>query len=217
MGERHATRTSYDAIAADYAANLSRELDGKPLDRALLNAFAESCAGGVIADVGAGPGHVAGYLARGGASVVSSDLSPRMCALARDQQGMAAFASDMCALPVQGGALAGVVCLYAVIHLDDASRIRAYAEFARVLRPGGRALISFHTSDAETPQGGAKRAEEMMGHHVELTFRFLDPERETHLLTTAGLVTFARTDRAPYPEVEHPSHRTYLLCTRAGR
>jgi SAM-dependent methyltransferase len=36
-----ATRTSYDAVAAAYADQLSDELQGKPLDRALLTAFAE--------------------------------------------------------------------------------------------------------------------------------------------------------------------------------
>ena len=36
-----ATRTSYDAVAAAYADQLSDELRRKPLDRALLTAFAE--------------------------------------------------------------------------------------------------------------------------------------------------------------------------------
>ena len=36
-----ATRTSYDAIAAAYEDQLSDELRRKPLDRALLTAFAE--------------------------------------------------------------------------------------------------------------------------------------------------------------------------------
>jgi hypothetical protein len=37
---RIATRASYDAVAAAYADALSDELRGKPLDRALLGAFA---------------------------------------------------------------------------------------------------------------------------------------------------------------------------------
>jgi hypothetical protein len=36
-----ATRASYDAVAAAYADQLSDELRRKPLDRALLTAFAE--------------------------------------------------------------------------------------------------------------------------------------------------------------------------------
>ena len=36
-----ATRDSYDAIAAEHAALVSEDLDDRPLDRALLTAFAE--------------------------------------------------------------------------------------------------------------------------------------------------------------------------------
>jgi hypothetical protein len=101
-----------------------------------------------------------------------------------------------------------------VIHLDEPSRAATYREFARVLRPGGQALIAFHTSDAETAPGQAKITEQMMGHDVELTFRFLDAEHEAHLLAEAGLVCTARLDRAAYPGAEHPSRRAYLLVQR---
>ena len=37
-----ATQASYDAVAAAYADQLSDELRRKPLDRALLTAFAEA-------------------------------------------------------------------------------------------------------------------------------------------------------------------------------
>ncbi len=56
-----ATRATYDAVAGDYAEHLSGELAAKPLDRALLAAFAElvRTAGiGPVADLGCGPGHV---------------------------------------------------------------------------------------------------------------------------------------------------------------
>jgi hypothetical protein len=37
------TRASYDAVAEAYATAFSDELAGKPLDRALLDGFAELC------------------------------------------------------------------------------------------------------------------------------------------------------------------------------
>jgi SAM-dependent methyltransferase len=214
VAERDATRHSYDDLAADYAANLGSELDGKPFDRALLDAFAEVASGGVIADLGAGPGHIAGYLKARGAAVIASDLSPQMCAIGSRRESLPFFASDMCALPLASGSLGGIVCLYAVIHLDDESRVRAYREFARVLREGGQALISFHTDDVETSRGEARQTTELMGHDVELTFRFLDPERELQLLADAGLEYVARLDRAPHPGAEHASQRSYLLTYR---
>src|SRR5258705_312305 len=64
------TRASYDAVAGAYADALSGELADKPLDRALLDSFAELCAGGgPVYDLGCGPGHVACYLAERGLEV----------------------------------------------------------------------------------------------------------------------------------------------------
>ena len=58
-------RQSYDSAARAYAEHLASELDRKPLDRHLLNRFAEATSGaGLVADLGCGPGHVAGYLSR---------------------------------------------------------------------------------------------------------------------------------------------------------
>ena len=39
-----AVRHSYDTVAGRYAAEIGEELAAKPLDRALLDAFAETCA-----------------------------------------------------------------------------------------------------------------------------------------------------------------------------
>ncbi|MGQ0841759.1 class I SAM-dependent methyltransferase [Actinokineospora sp.] len=211
-----ATRRSYDVVADRYAAEFGGELRHKPLDRALLDAFAEFAAGGPVLDVGCGPAQAAAFLAARGVPVVGMDLSPAMCAAARRTTGVSVCAADMTALPIRSRAVAGLVCLYAVIHLDPAQRAAAYAEFARVLRPGGHALIAFHTSDAEIPTGEAKKPADWWGHHVDLTFRFLDPVAEAETLAAAGLAVVARLDRDPHPEVEHPSRRTCLLVRHIG-
>jgi SAM-dependent methyltransferase len=208
------TRRSYDLVAARYAAELGDELAGKPLDRALLDAVAE-LADGPVLDVGCGPGHVAGYLAActsGRVPVVGVDLSPRMCAHA----SVPVCAGDMTALPFRSHSVSALVCLYAVIHLDPAARAAAYAEFARVLRPGGHALVAFHVRDAETLAGQEKTLTRWWDSEVELTFRFLDPEAETRALAEAGLTVTARLDRAPDSRVEHASDRAYLLARAAS-
>jgi SAM-dependent methyltransferase len=213
VSDSRATRQSYDRVAERYAAEVGGELAQKPLDRALLNAFAELATGGVVVDAGCGPGHVAAYLADHGAQVIGADLSPAMCALA-SRETVPALAADMTALPFRDEAVAGVVSLYAVIHLDEDARLAAYREFARVLRPGGHALIAFHTSDAETPTGGTMTREDWWDQPVDLTFRFLDPDQEVRALALAGLGLVARLDREPVPEHEHPSRRSYLVLRR---
>ena len=44
-----------------------------------------------------------------------------MCAIASRTTPLPTAAADMTALPVRAGALSGLVCMYAVIHLDTAS------------------------------------------------------------------------------------------------
>ncbi|MER6784763.1 class I SAM-dependent methyltransferase [Streptomyces sp. NPDC000658] len=209
------TRGSYDAVAERYAREVGAELDGKPLDRALLDAFAELAADGPVADVGCGPGHAAARLAAlHDVRPFGVDLSPAMCAVAHRGSGLPFLAADMSALPIRSGVLGGVLCLYAVIHLDPAERAAAYAEFARVLRPGAPVLVAFHTSDPDLRAGQAAHLDRWWGHRVDLTFRYLDPAAETAALTRAGLALTARLDREPHPGVEHPSRRTYLLARR---
>jgi SAM-dependent methyltransferase len=210
--QRHldALRRSYDAVADRYAAEISDELAGKPLDRALLDAFAELCDEGPVADIGAGPGHVGSYLAARGARVFTIDVSEVMCRRARADHRLPAAVGNLARLPVAAASLAGVICFYALIHLNPAERGAAYREVARVTRPGGHALLAFHTSDNDVEAGEAKRLTEWWGHPVELTFQFLDPSEEAHAACLAGLDLLSRLDREPHGH-EHPSRRSYLL------
>jgi SAM-dependent methyltransferase len=208
------TRRAYDQVADHYTDELADELRHKPFDRGFLDVFAELAADGVVADIGCGPAHVGGYLAAKGLRTIGMDLSPAMCAAAHRTTSVPVCAADMTALPVRSQSLAGLVCMYAVIHLEQHQRAAAYAEFARVLRAGGHALIAFHTSDADIPVGGAKTLTEWWGHDVDLTFHYLDPAVESEALAAAGLVPAARLDREPHQGAEHPSRRSYLLVQR---
>jgi len=207
-------RRSYDEVAERYAAELSDELEGKPLDRGLLDAMAEFAGAGLIVDVGAGPGHVGAYLVDRGTKALALDLSSKRCALARRAGGLPAVTADMAGIPLASSSVTGVVCLYAVIHLDDRKRARAYSEFARILRPGGHLLVSFHVCDDDTPPGGQRHLREWWEHQVDLVFRFLDPMEELAALARLGLEFVARLERQPHVGVEHPSRRAYLLFRR---
>jgi SAM-dependent methyltransferase len=215
VSDARATRQSYDCVAQDYANRLRDELRGKPLDRSLLSVFAGMIDGGVAADIGCGPGHVAAQLAVAGVPMIGLDLSPGMCAVGARETRLPFVAGDVAELPLRSASLAGMVCLYTVIHLAEPGRRRAYAEFARVLRPRAPALIAFHTGDADTSAGQVRPTAEFFGHRVELTFHFLDADAEVDALRAAGFELQARLDRAPYEGVEHPSTRSYLLMRRS--
>ena len=205
-----ALRAGYASVARAYREHLLDELAGKPLDRAFLDAFAERCRG-KIADIGCGPGHVARYLASRGADVEGIDLSPQMIDEARaSHPGIAFRTGDMFALPHEAGSLAGIVAFYAIVHVQSAELVTPFREWHRVLVPGGLAAIAFHIG-AETVH-----VEELFGCATSLDFVMHRPEAVIAALADAGFTLEARLDRAPYPDVEHPSQRTYLLVRSAG-
>lgn len=210
-----AVRASYDAVAEAYDAAIGDELAGKALDRALLDAVAELAAGGRLADVGCGPGHVTRYLAERHPDVLGLDLSPAMVQLAREHAPELTFeVASMLDLPVADGAWAGIVAFYSVIHLSAAERAAAFDEFTRVLRPAGWLLLALHVDSPDFGAGDVNRLTTWFGSPVRLSGYFLDPAEVTAELVTARLTVAATTVREPVPDVEYPSRRCYLLATR---
>src|SRR5215217_3896695 len=102
-------RESYDSAAEAYAEHLVSELAHKPLDRHLLNRFAEDTRGrGLVADIGCGPGHVARYLHDQDVTVAGIDLSPKMIAVAaRLNPGLELKTGDMRDIPLPDASLVG--------------------------------------------------------------------------------------------------------------
>ena len=162
---------------------------------------------GTVADVGCGPGHLARYLAARGLPVVGVDLSAAMVAEGgRRNPGIPFRAGDMLALDEADGVWGAIVAFYAIVHLAPDEVSRALAEFRRVLRPGGLLLLAFHVGDEVVHRG------EMWGVPVTLDFRFFETSEIERRLWAAGFALEAWVEREPYPEVEHPSRRAYLLA-----
>jgi len=203
-------RRDYDAVAGEYARRIAGELDGKPLDRALLEAFAEQVrAHGPVADLGCGPGHVGAWLAARVLEVTGVDLSPALLEEGRRRFPAVRFTEgDLLSLPLADASQGGAVAFYSLIHLAPEEWPRALAEVRRVLRPGGRLLVAFHVG-AET-----LHLDEWWGVPVSVDFRLLDPAWVQGQLEVAKFIVEVTTRRVPYPEVEHPSERAYLLARR---
>ncbi|MEU4390758.1 class I SAM-dependent methyltransferase [Kribbella sp. NPDC023855] len=146
-----ATRDSYDALAAEHADVVSSGLDDRPLDRALLATFAELVrAGGndLVADVGCGPGRVTILLSQLGLDAFGIDLSPGMLEVARRTYPQLRFEEgSMLALDLPDASLGGLLAYYSIIHIPWEQRAQVFAEFHRVLAPGGVVMLVFQVGD----------------------------------------------------------------------
>ena len=172
-------------------------------------------AGRPVGDVGCGPGHACRYLAGRGLSVVGVDVSPGMVTVARLRHPHLRFeVGTFAQLPAGDGEWAGAVAPYSIIHLDRDGRRTGFAELARVIAAGGWLLVSFHISDADASAGQVRRLTDWWDTPVELDFHFLDPDEVSADLASAGLRVMSRTDREPWPDVEHASRR--VTCSPNG-
>ena len=197
---------SYTAVAVAYAEALLRELDEKPLDRALLDRLIARAGDGVVGDLGCGPGQVARYLRDHGADALGVDLAPGMVALARRLHPDARFEEgDLQALPLPDGSLAAAAAFYAIVHHEEEALPAVFREMRRVLRPGGWLLVAFHVGD------GRIHRDELFGVPVDLDFLLHPVAAVGGALVEAGFDALEVTERPPYP-AEHPTRRAYVLA-----
>ncbi|WAZ23696.1 class I SAM-dependent methyltransferase [Streptomyces cinnabarinus] len=209
-----ATRTSYDAIATPYTDRHPDSLAGHPLERALLAAFAEQVrAHGTapVGDLGSGPGDVTARLHALGVPVFGVDVSPRMVALAREAHPHLRFhVGTMTSLDLPDETLGGITALYSTIHIPTDHLTAAFAEFHRVLVPGGHALLSFQTGDSDE----LMHLTERFGKDISLHYYLRTPETVEAHLGKAGLQVRARVVREPVEEETRA--RAFLLVRRCG-
>ncbi|WP_280490540.1 class I SAM-dependent methyltransferase [Nocardia carnea] len=187
------TGAAYDAVASLYAELFSDMLDALPLERALLAAFTElvrANSGGPVADIGCGPGQVTAHLHGLGSSVFGIDLSSAMVALARQAYPDLRFEQgSMTALDLPDAGLGGILAFYSTIHIQPEQLPVVFAEFERVLAPGGYLLLGFFA--------GADRQPQEFDHKVVPAYRW-SPDSLAELLASAGFVEDGRLLREPH-------------------
>lgn len=206
------TRASYDAVAVDYGEHFRGELATKPLDRGFIGGFAElvlAAGGGRVADVGCGTGQVTAHLRTLGLDVFGIDLSPGMLEVARRMHPGVRFAEGtMTALDLPDNGLAGLSAYYSTIHIPQDRLPGVFAEFHRVLAPGGYVMLAFQVGD------GPQHRAEAFGHEIALDFYWRRPEDVVDLLGRVGLPVTARLLREADETESVP--RAYLLARKPG-
>ena len=133
----------YDGFARNYAAENASSLLNEWYERPAMIGLAADVAGHRILDAGCGAGLLSAALAARGAHVSGFDGSPAMIELARRSLGTGAdltVADLREPLPYPAASFDDVVCSLVLHYLEDWSG--PLAEFHRILKPGGRLLLS---------------------------------------------------------------------------
>jgi malonyl-CoA O-methyltransferase len=192
--DRGRVRASFDAAAGDYdaVAVIQAEVRRRLLERLDLFRIRPKR----ILDVGCGTGRGAHALLKRyrGATLLALDLAPRMLEATRRQRPwfrrLDAVCADAAALPV-ADASADLVFSNLMLQWCDAPD-RVFAEFHRVLRPGGLVLFTSFGPDTLKELRAAWRAAD---DHVHVS-RFVDMHDLGDALVRAGF-------GQPVMDVEH--------------
>jgi ArsR family transcriptional regulator len=156
----------------------------------------------VVADLGCGTGHATAALSPHVARIVGVDQSPAMLKAARKRtaglDNVELKQGRLEALPLEDGCCDGALLLLALTYVADPSA--ALSEMARVLRPGGRAVV------ADLLRHDRDDFRRRMGQEG---FGF-EPEELRSMLEAAGLEKAACHELPPEPGAKGPA---LLLAT----
>jgi predicted methyltransferase len=79
---------------------------------------------------------------------------------------------------------------YSIIHMPPSAHPQAFAEFHRVLAPGGYVLVMFHVGTE------IRHLSEAYGHQIDLDVHGLAPAAVEEMLVAAGFRVAAKLERA---------------------
>jgi ubiquinone/menaquinone biosynthesis C-methylase UbiE len=162
---------------ARWAATYEQDMDGHPLalaESSVMRDLLPPCQGSVVLDAACGTGRWARWLAEQGArQVIGVDQAPAMLAHARSLAAPGAgetlqfLEGSLLDLPVPNASCDLAIVALALAHLKTAQLGQAFAELARILKPGGVLLMSeMHPFGALT--GGRCRFEQQVGQHQQV-------------------------------------------------
>lgn len=206
------TRTGYDRIAEPYAQRFHCHLDDKPLDLAMLHAFAALVAmtqNRRVVDVGCGTGATTQILCSHAVDAHGIDLSPKMIDQAQRLNPDLNFqVGSMTDLDVPDASVGGVCAWYSIIHVPDEHMDEIFDEFARILIPSGMLLLAFQVGDQP------RTLHEAFNHQVELTFFRRQPDNIACQLEQAGLHRYAVLVRQPDNDGIESTPHAYVIARK---
>ncbi len=135
---------AYETLAAAYAAAIETKPHNAYYERPATLSLMPEVKGQRVLDAGCGPGVYSAWLMEHGAEVVAVDASPQMVELAKQRLGptidvrQADLGQPLTFL--QDASFAVVLCPLVLEYIEDWRG--TFAEFYRILRPGGHLVFS---------------------------------------------------------------------------
>jgi SAM-dependent methyltransferase len=139
----NAAAATYERIADAYAARVETKPHNAYYDRPAVISLWPDVSGARVLDAGCGPGVYAQELLARGARVTAGDIAQRMVELARERLGTRAEVMTLdlsVRLPFGDGLFDMVNAPLCLDYIRDWDHV--FAEFARVLKPGGQVVMS---------------------------------------------------------------------------
>jgi SAM-dependent methyltransferase len=144
LGAEGVTAESVSTVAGYHVWAATYDQPGNGLfgvEEPVIHEILDALSPGIAVDAACGTGRHARHLVARGHRVIGVDSSPDMLAVARPAVPQAEFRpGDLHDLPLPDDHADVIVCALALVHLADLRPV--FAEFARVLRPGGHLVVS---------------------------------------------------------------------------
>jgi SAM-dependent methyltransferase len=172
------TQETYDLITAEYARINASAWSNLVDQIGIMTACLPP--GGVVADVGCGPGRDIALLRARGLRVIGIDLSLGQL---RTSGLPGVVQADMSQLPLGTGSADAVWCHAALLHIPRAAVPAVLAEFGRTVRPGGALYLGVEEGDGEGFQAASKYGSDRR--------RWFTQHREPDLTALLGGAGFA--------------------------
>lgn len=178
MVDKDAVRRGYNDVAETYAARRSEEGPEKDLLAEFLASLPEPER---LLDAGCGQGTPVLRQLSVTATAVGIDVSREQLDLADENAPAASLLQgDMTKLPVQDGSFDAITAFHSLIHIPLGDHQSVIDEFARVLRPDGRILL---TEGQEEWRG---RNSDWLESGVEMQWHIAGAQATRNQLETAG-------------------------------
>jgi len=201
------TRQAYNLAADTYHNLFHDELNRKSYDKKLLDFFSDQFKpGATICDAGCGPtGHIGKYILNKGMNITGVDISDRCVELASGHvPGIRFIRGDFVQIDLPDQCFDGIISFYSIIHTPKMHINDIFAEFNRMLKPGGYLLVVVKKG---TEEGFLN---EFIGIEAEIYFTlFSEAEIAEYYLNNGFELVFFET-RNPY-DYEIQNERIFAI------